>query len=422
MAETLLIEIGTEELPPPSLARLARVLAETLVAGLGEAAVVQDPRWNWYASPRRLAVRVEDVAERAPDRQIERRGPAVHAAFDADGQPTQAALGFARSAGLEVHQLETLETPKGRWLLARQQQIGQLTADLLPDLLDRALKALPIERRMRWGEGRHGEFVRPVHWLLALHGDAVLPLHLFGIEAGRSTRGHRFHSPQPVALKHADHYVDTLERHWVLADFAQRRARVAEQVQQAFGARDAHAVLDDALLDEVTSLVEWPVPVLGTFDEDFLDVPAEVLVASMRDHQKYFHALDTERRLLPLFVTLANIDSAEPERIRAGNERVLRARLADARYFWNTDRQTSLQDRAAQLADVVFQKQLGSVADKVERVAALAQALAATLGLDAGAPGRAPVQGRPAERDGRRVSRAAGCDGRLLCARRRRAR
>jgi glycyl-tRNA synthetase beta chain len=380
----LLIEIGTEELPPRSLAALSVAFGEGLLKSLVETGLADaGAACDLFASPRRLAVRVADVRAQAPTREVERRGPAVKAAFDANGQPTRALLGFAQSCGVEVAALETVETDKGAWLVHRHNQAGETLAAALPRLFDAALKALPIDRRMRWGDGEHGEFVRPVHWLVALHGGQVLELTRFGLTASNASRGHRFHHPQPVAIGDAGQYEARLATAHVVASFAERRARVAQCVEDAARALGGQAVLDEALLDEVTALVEWPVAIAGAFDAGFLEVPAPVLIAAMRDHQKYFHALDADGRLLAHFITVANLDSPAPQRVRAGNERVLRARLADARYFWDTDRQRPLIDRAAALDGVVYEQRLGTLADKTLRVERLAGLLAGELGADA---------------------------------------
>ncbi|MGE0809630.1 MAG: glycine--tRNA ligase subunit beta [Immundisolibacter sp.] len=383
----LLIEIGTEELPPRSLAALSAAFGENLLKGLVETGLADaGVNCDLFASPRRLAVRVADVRAAAPAREVERRGPALKAAFDANGQPTRALLGFAQSCGVDVAALETIETVetgKGAWLVHRAVQAGDTLAAALPRLFDAALKALPIDRRMRWGDGEHGEFVRPVHWLVALHGARMMELTRFGLTAGSASRGHRFHHPQPVAIDDAGQYETRLAAAHVVAGFAERRARVAQCVEQAAAALGGQAVVDEALLDEVTALVEWPVAIAGAFDAGFLEVPAPVLIAAMRDHQKYFHVLDADGRLLAHFITVANLDSPEPQRVRAGNERVLRARLADARYFWDTDRQRPLIDRAAALDGVVYEQRLGTLADKTLRVERLAGLLAGELGADA---------------------------------------
>ncbi|ANX04509.1 glycine--tRNA ligase subunit beta [Immundisolibacter cernigliae] len=381
----LLIEIGTEELPPRSLQALSLAFGEHLLGGLAEAGLADlGAQYQVFASPRRLAVRVAGVRDQALAREVERRGPALKAAFDAAGQPTRALLGFAQSCGVEVGALTTLETDKGAWLVHRHTQPGEALATALPRVFDAALKALPIDRRMRWGSGEHGEFVRPVHWLLALHGAQVIGFERFGLAAGNLSHGHRFHHPQPLVVDHADHYEARLEAARVIADFAARREQVAHCVGAAAAALGGRAVLDEALLDEVTALVEWPVAVAGGFDPDFLQVPAPVLIAAMRDHQKYFHVLDANGCLLAHFITVANIDSPEPQRVRAGNERVLRARLADARYFWDSDRRQPLIERSPGLAGVVYEQRLGTLADKTLRVERLAGLLAGEIGADAG--------------------------------------
>ncbi|WP_448509453.1 glycine--tRNA ligase subunit beta [Immundisolibacter sp.] len=381
----LLIEIGTEELPPRSLKALSQAFGQHVHGGLAEVGLADpDTQYRVFASPRRLAVRLASVREQAPARDVERRGPALKAAFDADGQPTRALLGFAQSCGVEVSALTTLETGKGAWLVHRHTQPGETLAAALPRLFDAALKALPIDRRMRWGAGEHGEFVRPVHWLLVLHGTKVVGFERFGLATGNLSRGHRFHHPQPLVIDHPDHYEERLEAARVIVDFAARRAQVARCVGAAAAALGGQTVLDQALLDEVTALVEWPVAIAGGFDPDFLQVPAPVLIAAMRDHQKYFHVLGADGHLRAHFITVANIDSPEPQRIRAGNERVLRARLADARYFWDTDRRQPLIERSAGLAGVVYEQRLGTLADKTLRVERLAGLLAGEIGADAG--------------------------------------
>ncbi len=386
----LLLEIGTEELPPRSLWALANSLGEGLVKSLTEAGLAQaGVPYQIFATPRRLAVRVSAVLAHAPEREQERRGPALAAAFDAAGQPTRALLGFAQSCGVPVEALVRLETDKGAWLVHRHTQAGEPLATALPRVFDAALKALPIERRMRWGDGSHGEFVRPVQWLVALHGADVLGFERFGLTTGRDSHGHRFHHPEPVRIPHADQYEAHLEAAFVLADFAARRDRVAQGVREAATLLGGHAVLDPALLDEVTALVEWPVAIGGNFELDFLQVPAPVLIAAMRDHQKYFHLVDAAGQLLAHFITVANIDSPEPQRVRAGNERVLRARLADARYFWDSDRRQTLVQRATGLAGVVYEKRLGTLAEKTLRMERLAGLLAGELGADAGLTVRA---------------------------------
>jgi glycyl-tRNA synthetase beta chain len=393
--ETLLIELGTEELPPTALRGIMTAFAEAVAAGLDQAGIERGEAQG-LASPRHLAVRVAAVAERQPDREQERKGPALQAAFDAEGNPTRAAEGFARSCGVAVDELTRVRTDKGEWLAWRGVEPGQATAELLPGIVERAIEQLPLPKRMRWGSG-DAAFVRPVHWLVLLHGEAVVPATLFGLEAGRDTRGHRFHHPSPIALAHADEYVDVLrERGRVMVDFGARRDRVREQVLALGREAGGDAVIDDALLDEVTALVEWPVALAGSFDRDFLRVPAEALVSSMQGHQKYFPVRDDQGRLLARFITVANIESRDPAQVVTGNERVIRPRLADAAFFWDQDRQRPLAERAEALRSVVFQQQLGSLNDKSERVAELAAGLAEGFAV---APDQARAAARLAKAD-----------------------
>ncbi len=387
-ARDLLLEVGTEELPPRALHRLATALRDAVAEGLAQARLAhRDLRL--FATPRRLAVLVEALAPRQPDEQVERRGPALSAAFDDEGCPTRAAQGFARSCGVAVEDLDRLETDKGAWLVYRALRKGRTTPELVPEILARALEDLPVPRRMRWGE-LDEPFVRPVHWIVALYGDQVVPLTLFGIAAGRKTRGHRFHHPGPIVLPEPAAYEVLLETEGrVLADFERRRTAVKELAEAAAREAGGHAVVDPELLDEVTAMVEWPVPVVGAFDERFLEVPPEVLIVTMKTHQKYFHVVDDRRRLLARFVTMSNIASREPDRVREGNERVVRPRLADAEFFWNQDRKRTLASRLPELEQVVFQHKLGSMLDKTRRITALARDLAAVTGADPGLAQRA---------------------------------
>jgi len=384
----LLVEIGTEELPPRALRRLADSFADGVRAGLDDAGLTP-ARTRTFATPRRLAVLALGVPEAQPDRESTRRGPALSAAFDDDGNPTRAAQGFARSCGVDVEALERLETDKGTWLAHRVFERGRAAAELVPELVERALGRLPIPKRMRWG-ARSEEFVRPVHWVVLLFGDQALEATVLGVAAGRQTRGHRFHHPEPLYVAEPGGYAPLLETEGhVLADMDVRREAIRAQVAEAAQAVGGRAVIDEALLEEVTALVEWPVALHGSFDTRFLEVPAEALVSSMQDHQKYFPVVDEAGALQPYFVTVANIESRDPEQVRAGNERVIRPRLADAAFFWEQDRQTSLAARARRLATVVFQDRLGTLLDKQERVAELAATVAEALGGDAGLARRA---------------------------------
>lgn len=380
-AEDLLIEIGTEELPPKALLNLSRAFGEGITHGLQQAGL-DHGRLELFATPRRLAVQVHGLVASQPERESLRRGPALKAAFDAEGRPSKAAEGFARSCGVSVDRLERLDTAEGQWLAFRCTEGGRRTAELVPTLVGEALARLPIPRRMRWGAGE-AEFVRPVHWLVLLFGGEVIEAELLGIPAGRSTRGHRFHHPEPLELASAADYAQTLRsRGRVIPEFEVRRALIREQVEKTAGAQGLQAVIDESLLDEVTALVEWPVAVCGSFEAGFLRLPAEVLVATMRDQQRYFHCVDDAGRLSPRFIAISNIDSREPAAVVQGNERVIRPRLSDAAYFWDRDCRQPLAARREGLRDVVFQTRLGSLWDKSRRLASLAAAVAAEQGSD----------------------------------------
>ncbi|MFV8834993.1 glycine--tRNA ligase subunit beta [Aquisalimonas sp. APHAB1-3] len=389
----LLIEIGTEELPPTALRSLRDAFTRGVTGGLDEAGIGFDGARS-FASPRRLAILVEGLVDRQPDQTEERKGPAVTAAFDADGNPTKAAEGFARSCGVAVADLATESTKKGEWLMYRGTREGAATVALLPDIIQAALDALPIPKRMRWGAGS-ATFVRPVHWSVALYGDDVVPMTLLETRAGRHTRGHRFHAPDAIELANAGEYARRLEQDgWVIADLDERRARIEEHARAAAKELGGNILADDALLDEVAALVEWPVVMVGGFDERFLDVPAEALISSMQGHQKYFPILDGGGKLLPRFVMVANLESRDPREVVRGNERVIRPRLADAEFFWQQDRRRSLADRVDDLHNIVFQDKLGTLHDKQRRVAALARTIAPAFGADPDLSERAAMLGK----------------------------
>lgn len=378
-ANTLLVELGVEELPPNAIDALSDALADGLRRGLADAEVAHGAV-RAYATPRRLAVQIEALADKQPDREVEKRGPALAAAFK-EGQPTRAAEGFARSCGVGVEQLIHLETDKGTWLGYREQQQGQAITALLPGILEKAISSLPVPKNMRWGASRV-EFSRPAHWLVVLYGRETVEAEALGLKAGRTTYGHRFHAPRAIELNHADDYLTALEEAWVLADRDRRRERIREQVLAEAEIQEATAVIDEALLVEVSGLVEWPVALTGTFDERFLEVPAESLISSMKANQKYFHLLDEAGKLKPLFITIANIDSQDPRQVIEGNEKVIRPRLADAAFFYDTDRKRPLASRIDELSGVVFQKQLGTLTDKAHRSAAVAAFIAGQIGGD----------------------------------------
>ncbi|MBK6287980.1 MAG: glycine--tRNA ligase subunit beta [Pseudomonadales bacterium] len=379
--DALLVEIGTEELPPGSLRTLGEAFECELLAQLDTHNIVHGTS-RWFATPRRLAVLIESVAALQADTVLEKLGPALSAAYDQDGKPSKAALGFARGCGVAFETLERTPGERGERLVSRQNIAGQASAMLLPALVEAALGALPIARRMRWG-ARRAEFVRPAHWVVLLHGATVVPGTLLGIATGRETRGHRVHGEARITLDTASAYEELLLRRGsVVADYEARKQSIARQVHAKAVELGGQAVVDDELLEEVCSLVEWPRALAGRFESRFLAVPAEALVSSMKRHQKYFHVTATDGALLPCFITVANIDSRDPAKVIEGNERVIRPRLADAAFFFGQDQQVSLLERRERLRSIVFQKDLGSVWDKTERVARLAQWIGTELGAD----------------------------------------
>lgn len=382
-----LFELGTEELPPKSLFTLAKSLADGVAKGLVAAAVTHG-EIEWFATPRRLAVRVHGVADRQPDQEIKRQGPAVAHAFDAAGQPTKAAAGFAASCGVGVEALQQVDGPKGRVLMFVGTKKGEPTAALLPGIVKAALDALPIAKRMRWGAGEQ-EFVRPVHWAVMLFGTVVVDCEILGVRTGKHSRGHRFHAPAPLPIASPAKYPEALQKAHVVANVAKRRELIRSGAMALAKASGGHAVIEDALLDEVTALVEWPVPLLGHFDERYLQLPQEVPIATMQDHQRYFPVRDSQGKLRNEFIAVANLQSRAPDKVRDGNERVVRPRLADAAFFWDSDRRERLEARRPMLKSVTFQAKLGSLYDKAERVGRLAVRIAESLGADATLAGRA---------------------------------
>ena len=374
----LLFELCTEELPPRTLPALSKALTENLLKGI-DAAAIPHGKVHGFATPRRLAVWIEKLAEHQPDRQVERRGPPLANAFDAQGAATQAATAFAKSCGVAVGELSKLTTEKGAWLQFRGTERGAATTALLKDLLTQAIAALPIAKRMRWG-AHSAEFVRPVHSVVLLYGDEVVPLELLGLQSGRVTSGHRFHHPKPISFKSAKGYEVKLRRAKVIADFAKRREVIRAGVIEAAAQVGGSALIDDALLDEVTALVEWPVPLTGQFEQRFLSLPREVVIATVQDHQRYFAVQGPDAKLSGWFVTVSNIESRDPSKVRAGYERVVRPRLSDAAFFWEQDRRISLQEHAASLSGVIFQAKLGNYAEKTARVTRLAELIGSRIG------------------------------------------
>jgi len=375
--QNLLIEIGCEELPPKALDKLSRALFEGTMAGLDKAGIeFNKDKSRLFNSPRRLAFRLHQVADKQADQVLKRRGPAVAVAFDEDGKATPAALGFARSVNLDIS--EIAKTEDGKHLYVEIAQAGQSLSSVLYPILEDALKKLPIPKPMRWGN-RKISFVRPVHWLVVLHGETLIAGSLFEQPAGQQTRGHRIHAPGPHTIAHADDYEALLEKAFVMVDPEARKTRIMEQTQAVAKQQGMRALIDSELLNEVNNIVEWPVALSGSFDSDFLDVPAEALISSMQSHQKFFPLLEDndKQQLVNQFITISNLESENPEAVKQGFERVIRPRLADARFFWDQDRKHGLESWKATLENVVFQKQLGSIADKSRRIAAISQQVAA---------------------------------------------
>ena len=385
--DNLLIEIGTEELPPKSLAKLAIAFKENIQTEFTDNDLTFK-QVNWYASPRRLALMVEDLSEFQADKDVEKRGPAVSAAFSESGEPTKAAQGWARSNGIEVEQAERLKTDKGEWLLFKAQVKGQAVNQLLADLVEKALKALPIPKPMRWGS-KTTQFIRPIHTVTMLYGADLIKGDVLGVSSARSINGHRFHTTEPFELDCSNNYLEKLEQHYVIADHNKRKATILEQVQSLAKQENAVADIDDDLLDEVTSLVEWPIALVANFEESFLAVPKEALIYTMKDDQKYIPLLDESGQLKSRFLFITNIESKAPETIISGNEKVIRPRLADAEFFFNTDKKQTLESRLESLKTILFQKQLGTLFEKSERIASMAKSIAKMLGADQEAAHRA---------------------------------
>lgn len=382
-----LFEIGSEELPPKALKKLASSLRDGMADGLKKASLAYNTI-EFLAAPRRLAVRVTDLVVQQADQAIERRGPAKSAAFDDQGNPTKACEGFAKSCGVSVADLQEEETAKGTWLVFRSQRKGRLTIDLLADIAIRATSQLPIPKPMRWGD-YETQFIRPVHWIVMLFGDDVVPCTILGKPSGRDSVGHRFHHPGRVSIQNAGEYESALEKAFVLVAYDKRQEKIKNEVSALAESKNLVAHIEAGLLDEVTGLVEWPVPLMVEFDKQFLRVPSEALVAAMRDHQKCFDVQDSNGELQPYFITVSNIESTDPAQVIKGNERVMCARLSDAAFFYETDLKQGLDSFLPQLKNVTFQAKLGSLYDKTVRIATLAHALATDMGIDAGMAERA---------------------------------
>lgn len=381
MAKNFLIELGTEELPPTSLRTLAEAFANNFTKELQDADVSFDSI-KWYATPRRLALKVIDIAESQPDKVVEKRGPATKVAFDADGNPTKAAEGWARGNGITVDQAERLTTDKGEWLLCKQEIKGQQTKTLVVELADKALAALPIPKPMRWGD-KDTQFIRPVKTLTMLLNDELIPGSILGVESSRTIRGHRFMGEAEFAIDNADQYPEILrEKGKVMADYEERKSIIIADSKAAAEKVGGIADLEDDLVEEVTSLVEWPVVLTASFEEKFLDVPSEALVYTMKGDQKYFPVYDAQGNLVPKFIFVSNIESKDVHWVIEGNEKVVRPRLADAEFFFNTDRKRTLESHLPELETAIFQKQLGTIKDKTDRIVELAEFIAPQLKAD----------------------------------------
>ncbi|CAI1956906.1 TPA: glycine--tRNA ligase subunit beta [Serratia fonticola] len=379
--QTFLVEIGTEELPPKALRSLAEAFAANFTAELDNAGL-EHGEVKWFAAPRRLALKVADLSAAQADREVEKRGPAIAQAFDAEGKPSKAAEGWARGCGITVDQAERLVTDKGEWLLYRAHVPGQSAQQLLAGMVSTALSKLPIPKLMRWGD-KETQFVRPVHTVTLLLGAELIPGTVLGIDSARTIRGHRFMGEAEFTIDNADQYPQILlERGKVVADYQTRKSLIKRDAELAAQQIGGKADLSESLLEEVTSLVEWPVVLTAKFEEKFLAVPAEALVYTMKGDQKYFPVYDAAGKLLPNFIFVANIESKDPQQIISGNEKVVRPRLADAEFFFNTDRKQRLEDNLPRLETVLFQQQLGSLRAKTDRIQAMAGWIAGQIGAD----------------------------------------
>lgn len=390
MNKDLLIELGTEELPPRALRKLSEAFTQGVVEGLAQAGF-EIGRVQSYATPRRLALLIKDVPVSQPDRAVERKGPGLNAAYDAQGKPTKALEGFARSCGVGVDELVREETDKGAWLVFRANEKGKPLADLLQAIVEQSIARLPIPKRMRWGDS-DAEFVRPVHWLVVLHGAEMIDAEILGMSSSRETFGHRFHASGALALADAASYAEQLRSHgFVLADMDERKKVIRQQVEAAAASLGGQVVIDEELLEEVAGLVEWPVAVVGEFDVEFLQVPSEALIKTMQDNQKYFAVLDAAGKIKPYFITISNINSKTPEKVKAGNERVIRPRFSDAAFFWKQDNKQPLDAFLLRLDQVVFQKKLGTTGEKSQRIARLAEFIAQQSGVEIKTASRAAL-------------------------------
>lgn len=376
MADDFLLEIGTEDLPAKTLPLLSEALGRE-IKNLLLKAELSHGDIALFAAPRRLAVLIHQVAATQHDRQLERKGPALAAAFDAQGSPTKACLGFAQSCGVRVDQLQRQKSDKGEFLFYSHHQPGERAENLLPDIVNAAIKNLPIPKPMRWGAATTA-FIRPVHWIVMLYGNAIIAAKILGVMASRETRGHRFHHPQPITLNSPADYVKKLFAAKVMANFNERKEKIRQQLTKVTK-DNGHAIVDEDLLQEVTGLVEWPVALLGNFEPRFLEIPKEAVISSMKTHQKCFPVIDEKHHLLSQFITVCNIESAGPQRVIQGNERVIRARLSDAEFFYHTDLKHSLESRVEKLNTIIFQRKLGTLYDKSQRLLELSGHIASKI-------------------------------------------
>ncbi|MGQ8367052.1 glycine--tRNA ligase subunit beta [Glaciecola sp. 1036] len=378
--QNLLIELGTEELPPKSLKKLSDSFAQNVNDEINKLGFNFDG-FTTYGTPRRLGVLLHTVERVQADKIVEKRGPAVAAAFDADGNPTKAAQGWARSNGIEVADAERLTTDKGEWLLHKAKVAGQSLDSELTAALERAIKQLPIPKPMRWGSS-DAEFIRPVHTICALYGDEVLDVELFGIKASNQASGHRFHGDHRFTLTHADKYAEQMKAQYVLVDYASRADAIKQQLEAKAAELGLTADFDQDLLEEISSLVEWPVVLQAEFEQEFLAVPKEALIYTMKDDQKYVPLLTADGELSSKFLFVSNIESKDASQVISGNEKVIRPRLSDARFFFETDQKTTLEHKAEKLNSILFQKELGTIAEKSDRVAQITQIIGQSLSLD----------------------------------------
>jgi glycyl-tRNA synthetase beta chain len=388
-ADDLLVELGCEELPPKALDTIREAFFNAVCEGLDRSNIAYSAENSRsFSTPRRIALSLSAVAAGQDDQEQMRRGPSITASFDNDGNPTGAALGFARSVGRDVSELETLKNEKGEWLYCRIQQAGKTLDELIYEILEQAIKKLPVPKPMRWADNEFS-FVRPVHWLIVLHGERIIDGGLFGLNAGRQTRGHRIHSPGPHEIASAEDYVSVLERAFVLVDQESRKNRIKACLEDT----DSDVLIDPSLLNEVNNLVEWPVPVLGSFEEEFLEVPHAALIASMQDHQKFFPVGESSGsdRVTNRFVAISNIQSTDVDQVRQGYERVIRPRLADARFFLEQDKKEPLDSYLSLLDRVVFQQNMGTVGDKSRRMSSISSKLAELLSVDSAVCERAAL-------------------------------